>query len=66
METRNRIFLRAGAAATMNDDKSARSSGKDRIEPVKHSLKKYLARAGLAVLASALARRKEHVLFRTL
>jgi hypothetical protein len=38
----------------------------DWIEPIKHSLKKYLACARLAVLASAFTRRKEHVFFGTL
>jgi hypothetical protein len=46
---------------------ATRSSGHDGIEPIKHCLQKYLlARARLAVLASAFTCCKEHVFFGTL
>jgi hypothetical protein len=41
------------------------SSGEDRIEPVKHLLKKDLACARLAVFAGAFVCRKKHIFFGT-
>src|SRR6476660_765625 len=38
----------------------------DGIEPIKHFLKEYLARAGFAMLASAFTRCKEHIFLGTL
>jgi hypothetical protein len=45
---------------------ASRSSRYDGIEPTKHFLKKYLARARLAVLASTFTCGKEHIFFGTL
>jgi hypothetical protein len=44
---------------------ATRSSGHDGIEPTKQLLKEYLARAGLAVLASAFTRCEEHIFLGT-
>ncbi len=49
----------------MVSEEAARSFGENRIEPIKHLLKKYLTCASLAMLTSAVLCRKKYVLFRT-